>query len=386
MGGLLEFGVLKFLPCDGNQSIRVNLQAGTLQLTPNVRSNSFQKNITGKYLIIRAQDAIASIPIADLGLEKGNPKFNLKYLFRPEILSIYDDSKVGKWNVFDVQHVTMWDTTFYAAKISRSLLLIFDSLGQPPLQIFNRIFIRDKQWLSVKNIGAIAVDFNKHLYAITQNGQLLRGELFKSVPINGQMNNSDWKWTVISQLPISQVWGMRFIDPKTLLISGNVFIRVHIQTRVQPEKSNSVKILTNRSPRNAAKKSRSNAFLFNVLPPFSPGSTYGIGIGQLDSKNNFYLYLADVYNKNRLFIISKFSNFDLIGSTLADYSEKRGLIGRVASGTQGDRDLSLAINFGDVNEDGADDIMMSYLDSTNALYLNNGQGYFRDVSRAYNSD
>ncbi len=61
-------------------------------------------------------------------------------------------------------------------------------------------------------------------------------------------------------------------------------------------------------------------------------------------------------------------------------ARKAGLSGRALS-YSGDKNFDVGVVSLDFNNDGYEDIVLSYLDSSNAVYVNNGTGYFRDATK-----
>ena len=382
---ILEYAVFRFSVNGLARSVDVRIRAHVLRLTSDIGGIVTKKSLTKKYIISMMPKAVAYMPARKFQVSHVSATPDWKVLINPQILESagYPRAK-GNYQALEIQKVSLLDSSFYSAIVSRSFLLIFNSRQHPALQLWKRIWISNRGEISVQDIQALTVTQNRRLYAMTKNGRLLRAQFFPN-------KHPQWQWDILAQIPIAKVWNIQFSDPHTLLINGgNSFIRVHLPDddselkagkRVTPKRKKEV--VANKL-RSAAKKMTGVSHLFSVLPPFDPGTTYGIGIGQLDRSQNIYLYLVDVYGKNRLFIRDNNSSLGEFGTVTADLAEKRGLSGHVTTKTRPDKDMSLAVNIGDVNEDGADDIMLSYLDSTDALYLNNGNGYFRDVSRAYN--
>jgi hypothetical protein len=69
-------------------------------------------------------------------------------------------------------------------------------------------------------------------------------------------------------------------------------------------------------------------------------------------------------------------------SSVLNIADKRGLTGRGEKNTAENEYINydVAVVAGDVDEDGDEDIIVSYLGGSSELYLNNGDGYFRNAT------
>ncbi len=109
------------------------------------------------------------------------------------------------------------------------------------------------------------------------------------------------------------------------------------------------------------------------------GTTYGVAIGNLDRSSDSYVYLVEMLGDNRLLRIPRGMRAGIQG--FSDVSTDRGLTGRLGKVFSAEFSFDLGACIGDVNEDGNDDVLISYLGGPDELYINNGNGYFRDVTR-----
>ncbi len=385
---ILEYAVLRLSFSVLNSHVNAKIEPKVLHLTSDIGSFFLTKSIDGKNIIFRIPKAViytSSYNFSGLSTPEIN---DWKFFINKRTLVSTGYPKIkGKFQSLDIHPVSVLDSSFYAAIVSQSYLLIFNSRQQPPLQLSKKIWVHNQGKIPVLDMQALTVAQNRRIYTMTKNGRLLQGRFFPK-------KRPQWRWDILAQIPVAKVWSILPQDHHTLLIWGSNFIRVHLPddagelkaekrpAHLPPNPNAKIRTKTNKSLLTERKTTKTN--LFSVLPPFDAGTTYGVGIGQLDKTRKTYLYLVDVYNKNRLFLRNDQSSLEEFGTVTADLAEKRGLSGRVTAKSRPDRDMSLAVNIGDVNEDGANDIVLSYLDSTDALYLNNGNGYFRDVSRAYN--
>ncbi|MEI6456460.1 MAG: FG-GAP-like repeat-containing protein [bacterium] len=114
---------------------------------------------------------------------------------------------------------------------------------------------------------------------------------------------------------------------------------------------------------------------------------YGVAIADFNTDGKNDIYSICIFNLNRLYInLLNPGDPSLPGNHFREQALKRG-----ASGISEDletgfsSELQLGVTAGDVDNDGDQDIYISSLNSRNKLLLNDGKGFFRDVSSRENA-
>jgi signal transduction histidine kinase len=113
---------------------------------------------------------------------------------------------------------------------------------------------------------------------------------------------------------------------------------------------------------------------------------YGVAIADFNNDGKQDIYTVCIYNPNRLYInYLKPGDSSRSGDHFHEEAMKRG-----ASGISGDimagasSELQLGVTAGDIDNDGDQDLYICSLNSRNKLLLNDGKGFFRDVSSREN--
>ncbi|NUM70598.1 MAG: VCBS repeat-containing protein [Ignavibacteriaceae bacterium] len=112
----------------------------------------------------------------------------------------------------------------------------------------------------------------------------------------------------------------------------------------------------------------------------SRGNMYGCGTGRLIPGSE-QLFVTDIFDVNKLYTDldkNAYSNY------LTNVSVERGLDGQIPDDpASNDKIFDLGVTIGDVDESGAEDLILTRLTGPNILFINNGQGYFRDMTGEY---
>lgn len=104
----------------------------------------------------------------------------------------------------------------------------------------------------------------------------------------------------------------------------------------------------------------------------SYGSTLGVVSGDFNGDGRADLYVANDEMPNHLWIQREDGTF-----------EDTALLAGCALSGEGQAESSMGIAAADIDADGDEDLLISHLDGqTNTLYLNDGQGFFRDATAA----
>lgn len=131
-------------------------------------------------------------------------------------------------------------------------------------------------------------------------------------------------------------------------------------------------------------------------PPDNPGFTkqklyeyggeandeYGVAIADFNGDGMKDIYSVCIFSANRLYVKSPDSVENLIkGNWFREEAIKRGASGMSRDGNiKNSSELHLGVAVADVDNDGDQDIYLCCLNGKNKLLLNDGTGYFRDVS------
>jgi signal transduction histidine kinase len=115
---------------------------------------------------------------------------------------------------------------------------------------------------------------------------------------------------------------------------------------------------------------------------------YGVAMEDFNGDGLKDLYAVCIFDQNRLYVnrseISSDSKI-LPGNLFSEEAVIRGISGLLEDIKPGELSaLYLGIGAADVDNDGDPDIYLCSLNGKNRLFLNNGNGYFRDVSRQKN--
>ena len=109
---------------------------------------------------------------------------------------------------------------------------------------------------------------------------------------------------------------------------------------------------------------------------------YGVAIADFNSDNKKDIYAVCIFNPNRMYINYMDSASAVFPAPLfKDEAVKRGSTGFSKNLTlTAPSELHLGVAAGDIDNDGDQDIYLCSLNGKNKLLINNGKGWFRDVS------
>ncbi|MEI6059754.1 MAG: FG-GAP-like repeat-containing protein [Bacteroidota bacterium] len=109
---------------------------------------------------------------------------------------------------------------------------------------------------------------------------------------------------------------------------------------------------------------------------------YGVALADFSGDNKTDIYIVRIYEQNRLYI-NNISTPNLLTGTngFTEEAAKRNANGSVhPEKVTSQNELKLGISAVDIDNDNDQDIYICYLNSTNKLLINKGNGYFRNVS------
>ncbi len=309
---------------------------------------------SGKNLIVYGGPGVCLLQ------ESSDGRYGLKTLFCVKMTSPVDALQTS-----DIQDAAVADSSFGVFLFSQSLIYYRRTPGsrKPDISASDYLRIDTGDSVSVRDIVGIALLSDHRLLSLTSNGIVLMQK-------SNRYNLAGRPWTIIAKLPVMSANALSVINGNTIAVAGENRLFL-VRREMRPAGAGPHKTFSGVSP------------LFVVRHSAQPSSSYGVGIGDLDNDGTTDVYLVDIYDANRLFtsIPNYIANF--LPSNLA---AERGIAGRVSDEKAGalSYDLDLGVAIGDLNEDGAEDLIVTNLSYSNSLYLNNGEGYFKDATRDYN--
>lgn len=215
------------------------------------------------------------------------------------------------------------------------------------------ILVNNKIKVSPKDIFYFQIADNNFVYAAGY-GTIICKDLSDNKPLNQN-------WSTVINLNKPQVYSYVYSNGEIIAALDSIYI-------IQEKKiTDDDKELMNRS--------KTNFFILGDFPISS--SIYGIAISDLNGDKKEDVYTIDIYDNNRFF--NNFINFE--DPYLSNTTEKIGLGGR--KNKEGVFDLDLGVVAGDIDESGSDDLIVTYLEGPNALYINNNRGYFRECTEEF---
>ncbi len=105
------------------------------------------------------------------------------------------------------------------------------------------------------------------------------------------------------------------------------------------------------------------------------GTTYGIGLRDLDNNGYDDIFLINAEGNDRLYLGE--NHPARFGSSL-NVAQERGLQGKGSGAGENLQTVETGVLLGDFDEDGSQDIVIGHLAGSNHLYKIDGSGYFRD--------
>ncbi len=224
----------------------------------------------------------------------------------------------------------------------------------------NYIHLNNSDSINTKEIKDIKFLSPRELLCLTNNGLILKQEI-------GNNKHFSNYWKAVKIPP--------FTNPGFLNI-------VNADTFVVNEENKLFLIFKGNGNNKVISGSKTNTPVFDIEPLAQTSNFYGVGLGDLENNNKTSIYLVDVYDRNKFF--TSIPNYYL-NNFPDNKAVERGISGRSSNITPGRNNFNLEIGvaIGDINEDGAEDLILTNLSYSNSLYLNNGKGYFQDVTNEY---
>ena len=112
---------------------------------------------------------------------------------------------------------------------------------------------------------------------------------------------------------------------------------------------------------------------------------YGVGIEDLNNDGLKDVITACMFSQNRLYINhSAVSGNKTSGIKFTEESALRNITGFTEGSRDTNNPIYIGVGIADIDNDGAEDVFMCNLFGKNKLYLNDGNGYFEDVAEENN--
>jgi len=236
-----------------------------------------------------------------------------------------------------------------------SLLCYYRNINNSySFETFDNLFIDNKLRISPQTLHNIILTKNNFVYA-SNFGAIICKDLSDNKPFNQN-------WSTVVSLP-------KPIQYSFLYNNGEIIAALDSIIVIN-------KKLTSQNENQRENKPRTNFFALTDFP--IPSSVYGIAVSDFNGDNKEDIYAIDIYDNNRFF--NNFLNFE--DPYLSNTTEKIGLEGR--KNKEGAYELDLGVVAGDIDESGSEDLIVTYLEGPNTLYINNGKGYFRDCTTEFN--
>ena len=349
---ILEYAILH-LSLQDSGKVSIKSESKSFVAIPTFSSLRVGTSAVSGYSVVYAHYAAASVCLRD-------DKLYVSRLFDLRQTSeVENKDSILSMHVIDV---SMSDTNFIFA-LTRDHLVICESAvsGNGYAQAVDSLRISGYGTIPASSIKRVLAMPGRQALVLTKNGFLLRGKFSRIEKIN-------ISWDVVAaDLPLLQPSCMALLDPNEILIGGEGIVRCSITDNKSASVSRSLREFS------------SGAF-WDLAQVFEPGSVYGVAIAHLDETPANYVFTVDVPGRNKLYRMPDPSLPPL--SSVLNIADKRGLTGRGEKNTAENEYINydVAVVAGDVDEDGDEDIIVSYLGGSSELYLNNGDGYFRNAT------
>ncbi|MGB9773914.1 MAG: FG-GAP-like repeat-containing protein [Bacteroidota bacterium] len=351
---ILECAILH-LSLQDSGKVSIRSESSPFVAIPTFQSLRHGTSAVRGYSIIYAHYGAASVRLRDDKLYVSR-LFDLR-----QALEVKNEGPISPVYLVDV---SMSDSNFIFA-LTRDHLIVSECgiSGSGHAQAIDSLCISGYGTIPANSVQAVLATRGREAFVITKNGFLLRGRF----PSTGKRNIS---WDVIAaDLPLFYPSSIAMLDSNEILVGGEGIVKCSIPANESASVSRSVRELGSGS-------------FWTLAQIFESGSAYGIAIAHLDKTAANWVFAVDLLGKNKLYRISELDLPLPPLNSVVNVADKRGLSGRGEKNTPENEYINCDVGAvaGDVDEDGDEDIIVSYLDGSSELYLNNGDGYFRDAT------
>lgn len=352
---MMEYVILRFKKlADKHKDIKITLKHYALQ-----DGFSYASLIHGTSA--NQKDFVFSSALGVYYLNTDEPELKLKLLF--SIPQLFPGEETLD-NYPMIGEVSSLDSNSVAIKMIKGIAVYERAAGSEGNIIFlDTLYLSNNEKISGNDIKTVSARNENEFWAVTNNNLLI------SIKKSGD-DWSNYKSDIILTLPIQkQEANIYFADnDHPFIITENFLLVLSPIDTTKPIKNNLI-------------DTTSYSYLLIPNQYWDPGNTYGIAISDIDNDNNEEAYLIDLLNNNKLYLDippKAFSN---------DITIKRGLAGKQGENNAGhETTLDIGIVSGDLDEDGDEDFIVSYLEGNNCLFLNNGDGYFKNATKEFGLD
>jgi len=342
IGSILEYSIIKL---DNNHSLKVK----ELKHYPIRNDNSY----SSKWVINNTFNNILYLntnrSLFYIDKNKDDSKLKRIFNFGEQYINILKSNE-------EIQTALVMDTTKGYILFTNGKLFVFNKQFED-VKFLEVRSLKTLQgpYIAANDIADISLDADGNLYCLLTNKRL-----FKANTLYKDLSN-----IVLDEISYLNISPYTKINPTS---SSKVWLYGKNLTKIEKRDKS---IIVN----NSLNDNKFRGFVFNIYPLGNLGSIYGSAL--VDINNQEYLYTVDIYGADQLFRLPDLQR---------DIAKERGLLGNDKN-TNNPELLTyqkIGVTVGDINESGSDDIIISRLQGSNTLYINNGTGYFRNATIEYN--
>lgn len=280
------------------------------------------------------------------------------------LLSLRSLHHLRKWEgEIPFRHdVSVFDSTC-GAILTSNRVLFFERTNQGDglhVDDYENLKVDSSTLLSAGNIANILALSRNEAWLVTTDGVV-----FRTTDPCDMWGKKSWKQEAVLPLHAgTDMAGMIItpLDSNHILFAGNTFLimeksELHLRQRQQNKDA-----------------APSTLFLVHSL---GRGTTYGIGLRDLDNNGYDDIFLINAEGNDRLYLRDNQPERFGISDNVA---QERGLQGKGSGTGEHLQSVETGVLLGDFDEDGSQDVLIGHLGGSDHLFKNDGSGYFRDVT------
>ncbi len=274
---------------------------------------------------------------------------------KPEILTLFKLDSITSSKFLAIRKVIPFDSGYVFTFESGGFGFIKDNLLYVPEFIRVR-YGSEFSFVDVKNEYVSSIDYagGNVFYAVLKSGEVLKVEISEREVLSEILN-----------LNIRAVFVL-CSDKKLFVIGRDKILSIPF------------KVLNTFTSSSSSTSISKGNFIFNINR-LHIGSSYGIAVSDANKDGFEDVFIVDVDALDYFYDGRYFK-----GSMRRNVSMEVGLSGRNKM-KDGVFDADVGVCAGDINNDGYDDFVVSYISQSNCVYLNK-YGYFRDVTQELGLD